>query len=406
MATPAYGLLPSGYVAPRGGDLLTFLRAQIEADLGVTIDWSPDSVLSAITSAAAATIALPSASTQAIWDGFDRENAVGLQLDAIGALTGTYRNRATYSTCTVTLSGVAGSIIPDGSQVQGGGTDGSARWRIPTSTTLDGGGTADVVVVAVDPGVVTADVGDISTIVTPAAGWSGVTNAAAATPGAALESDATYRLRQVQELGQAGAYSPAALRAKLLALRVDGAAVITSCVVANNASSSVRTIGGLSFPPHSFAPVVWPAPLTDPQIQAVATAMFKLPIPPGSWSAGPLVSDSTGFAAVVTGDDGFPHPIRGYYAALVTIPVAVTLTMARGYALSDVQSAVVAAIQGYFAALAVGQTVLYSQLFSLIQAVNVKAIAGISLLINGSAANYDPAITEIVQLSGVPTVTT
>jgi len=336
---------------------------------------------------------------------FDRANATGQLLDAIGALTGTYREAATYSTVTLTLTGTSGTIIPDGSLVQGGTSDPAARWRIPVTTTLSGG-TASVVAQAVDGGAITANAATITQIVTPVAGWSGVTNAAAATPGRALQSDADYRLQQVAELQQAGSYSSAALRSKLLALTLDGVSVVSSCVVLDNPDNSATTIGGLAFRAHSFAPVIWPAPLTDPQIEAVAKLIFNLPVPPGSWSMGPAVTDSTGFNTTVTGADGFPHPIRGYYAIAVPIPVAVALSIAPGYELADVSDGVSAAIVAYFAALAVGGTAYLLSILTLIKAVDPAAILGATLLLDGTAADYVPAITEIVQISGgVPVVT-
>lgn len=402
---PETGLLPTGYVAPRGADLLLQIRADMESTLGVAIDWSADTVLSAITAAIANAMGTVSNGTQAIWDDFDRANAQGMQLDAIGALTGTYREAATYSTATVTLTGTSGAIVPSGSQVQGGGTDGSARWRIGSNVTLTGG-SATTTVTAVDPGMITANAGDIAVIVTPIAGWSTVTNAASAVPGRDLESDASYRLRQVQSLQQAGSRSPNAIRGQLLSLKVNGVSVVSSCVVIDNPDANITIIGGLTFPPHSFAPILWPVTADTAYIDAIALVIFAN-LSPGMKCAGPAVTTpSVGVVTRVTGTDGFPHTVKWYWAVEVQIPVTAALTLATGYQLADVQADVEAAIVAYFAALAVGAPVYFSQLIAAIQAVDPAAILGISLLIDGVAGNYTPALTEIVLLAdGYPVVT-
>lgn len=399
-----FGLTPTGYVAPRGSDLLLEVRARLDANLGVVVDYSPDTVLSALTAAFAETMALVSEGTQALWDNIDRPNATGMMLDAIGGLTGTYREAATYSTCAVTLTGTAGTIIPDGSQVQGGGPDGSARWRIVEVVTLTGG-SATTTVQAVDSGAITADPGDVAIIVTPVAGWTGVTNAASAVPGRDLESDASYRLRQVLSLQQAGSRSANALRAQLLTLTVGGVSVVSSCVVVTNPGAAADTIGGLAFPGHSFAPVIWPVTSNAAYIEAIALVVFAN-LSPGMWSAGPTVTDASGVSTTVTGTDGFPHPVRWYWATAVQIPVSVALTLATGYELADVEAGVTAAVEAYFAALAVGGTAYWLSILTAIKETNPAAILGATLLLDGVAADYVPAITEIVQLAdGSPVVT-
>lgn len=399
MAT--YGLTDAGLVLPTGNDLLLQFRQDVESQTGLTFDWSADTVGGVYSASTAALGGTVVAMLQAIWDVFAPGNAVGAALNSIGQIRGVYREAATYSSVTLTLTGTSGTIIPSGSLVQGGGPDNSARWRLSASTVLSGG-TGSVVAVAVDPGAIIAGANDITTIVTPVAGWTGVTNPAAANTGQDQETDQAYRLRQLQSLQQSGFGSANALRSQLLALTENEVAFTSSCVILDNPETTTTTIGGLTFYGSSFAPILWPDTLTDSQIELVAKAVYPYTL--GIWSMGPTVTDSTGVATVVTGGDGFPHPVRWYWAVPVAIPVALVLTLKAGYTLADVQTGVQAAVVALFAELAVGETVYTLSVQLVAKAVNPTAILGIAVTLDGVAADYAPAITEIVQIDGTVSV--
>ena len=398
----AYGLTTAGYIPPTGNDLLLQFRSDVESTLGIVVDWSPDTQFGVISAATANIGGTVAGASQAVWDAFDPGNATGAALDSIGQIRGVYRQAATYSSATVTLTGTSGIVVPAGSLIQGGGVDGSARWRVPASTVLVSG-SASVVVHAIERGAISATAGTLITIVTPVAGWTAATNPAGANVGQDLETDQAYRRRQLASLQQAGARSAAALRAQLLALTESDVAFISSCVVIDNPDVSPVVIGGLTFSGSSFAPIIWPDTLTASQIVLVAEAIY--PDTLGTWSQGPLVTDSTGVATTVTGADGFPHPVRWYYAIPVAITVSLALTLKAGYVLADVEDGVIAAVQALFDALPVGATVYILDVQTAAVAVNPVAIRGVATLLDGANADYTPAITEIVQVSGTVVVT-
>ena len=399
---PTYGLTTTGLVVPTGNDLLLEQRSYIDDAFGVQMDYSPDTEIGVLTASTAYVGGIVSGLIQAVWDAFDPGNAAGAALDSIGQIRGSYRQAATYSTATVTLTGTAGIVVTAGSLVQGGGVDGAARWRIGSSTVLTGG-TASVVVQAVDRGAISATSGAIDTVVTPVAGWTSVTNPAAANVGKEQETDQDYRLRQLRSLQQGGARSPNALRAQLLALTESDVAFVASCVVLDNPSVETVTIGGLTFYGASFAPIIWPDTLTASQIDLVAKAIY--PDTLGTWSMGPDVTDSSGVATTVTGADGFPHPVRWYWAIPAPITVALALTLKAGYDLADVESGVVAAVEAYFALLPVGGEANILDIQTVAVAVNPVAIRGITVTLDGVTSDYVPARTEIVQIDGTVTVT-
>lgn len=119
-------------------------------------------------------------------------SSVGTVLDSIVKINGIARQAASYSTCTVTITGTASTVITNGVVQDASGN----KWDLPASVTIGAGGTVDATATCETAGAVTAPAGTMTTIVTPTAGWTSVTNAAAATAGLDEESDSSLRSRQ------------------------------------------------------------------------------------------------------------------------------------------------------------------------------------------------------------------
>lgn len=125
--------------------------------------------------------------------------AVGVGLSSLVQLNGITRNAATYSTCDVILTGTSAVTITNGKVQDKSGN----LWDLPTPITLQAAGSPageyyelTVSATCETPGAITALTGDIDIVATPTAGWTGVTNAVAATPGQDAETDAELRTRQ------------------------------------------------------------------------------------------------------------------------------------------------------------------------------------------------------------------
>ena len=125
--------------------------------------------------------------------------AVGVGLSSLVQLNGITRNAATYSTCDVILTGTSAVTITNGKVQDESGN----LWDLPTPVTLQAAGSPageyyelTVSATCETPGAITAFAGDIDIVATPTAGWTGVTNAVAATPGQDAETDAELRTRQ------------------------------------------------------------------------------------------------------------------------------------------------------------------------------------------------------------------
>jgi uncharacterized phage protein gp47/JayE len=131
------------------------------------------------------------AAMQAVYFAMNPQTAIGTSLDLIGRLIGVARKSFSYSTASVTLSGTPGTTITNGVARDANGN----YWNLASPATIGGSGTVTIVATAQQPGVITANPGDINTISTPTAGWTGITNSAAATAGEAVEPDSLYRAR-------------------------------------------------------------------------------------------------------------------------------------------------------------------------------------------------------------------
>ena len=122
-------------------------------------------------------------------NGLNRATAAGFQLDDLGSMLGLTRFAPTRSTAVVSLTGVASTVVPAGSRIRGTNAE---EFQTTAQATIAAGGT-DVNVEAIEYGPIPAEVGTLTEIVTPVAGWTGVTNPAAAVVGRYAESDTAYR---------------------------------------------------------------------------------------------------------------------------------------------------------------------------------------------------------------------
>lgn len=390
----SYGLTDEGYTAPRAADFLTIIRdgyverASLALGVQITVDWEADVFLGTVTALMADQLGDLAEAGQAVYDAADPSNATGLQLENLSLIVGVRREPATYGTCTVTITGTVGTVIPEGRLIEGGGTDGHARWATTEDVTIGGGGTITVLVQAEEAGEVAALAAAIDTIVTPVDGWTSVTNALDADAGAPRESDAALRLRRQQSLQTAGSRSLNALRANIL--EADG---VEACVVVQNDTNATATVEGISCAPHSIAVVVYPSTLTADQKQAVAQVIYD-------HIAGGIKTNGSDVVATITDTAGYAQIIRYGFAATSATTVVIVVTLAAGYELADVEDVIEEAVTDYFLTLGVGGAARRLQLYALIAAVDgVESVP--TLTLNGSAADVDPAATTILTLGSV-----
>lgn len=394
----------ASYTALRATDIDAAMRSAFAADAnGGTVEVGRGDLLDVLLSIVAVQLGDLAEALQSHNDALDADAAQGVALDNIGALRGIRRNAATYSTATVTLTGTVGLVIPQGKLVEGGGADGAARWALSADATIGGGGTITATVEAVEAGAVAALATEIDAIVTPVTGWTAVSNAAAATTGRDLETDAAYRVRQATSLQFAGAGSTNAIRGALGDLDY----VETAIVIENDTAVAVTT-GGVSLDPQSIAIIIDPAgsTLTNAQNAEIAETIFE------RLAAG-IKTNGSDNVVTITGGDGLTKTVRWDDVAELAVTVLITVVLDTGYVLADVETAVEEAVAAYFEEVAIGEEVADDDLkagrddledtTAIMRITGIRRVSAITL---NAGAVVTPNLYQRCVLAATPTVTT
>ena len=180
-------------------------------------------------------------------NGVGLSTATGTFLDDLVSQFGITRLPAARSSVTASLTGVANTIVPAGSQAR---TTGGDLFASIAEATIP----SDVVFRAVDEGAIPVPAGSLTDIITPVLGWDGVSNALAGTIGRSVEDDVSLRDRYASVLASNALSTQEALRARVLAL--DG---VTGCLVLENATGTALASSanrGVAMTAHSMAVVV------------------------------------------------------------------------------------------------------------------------------------------------------
>jgi uncharacterized phage protein gp47/JayE len=358
---PDYGVTAAGFVAKTMDVLVEEVETAIKSEFG----FAPRGFLKKL-------VAIICERFTELWElaefaygAMDPDAVADALQDALYSITGTIRNEAVATLVTLTCTGDVGTAIPTGSQVENpdtddtfetladaeiaaldawasstvyavgdrvtnssrayvcitagesdasGGpvdtledeTDNDAHWRYIG----EGEGAVDVEAECTETGALVVVSGDVSEIVTLVSGWSSVKNLTDGETGRARETNADYRARREEELSQAGATTPDAIRAELL--EVDG---VTSVTVFYNPTDATDADG---VPPHAVEVLVRGG--TD---QAILDALGEQCIAAG------IGTHSSGAGAVTgtwTDSEGTDHAIEFTRPEEIEIYVDVELT--------------------------------------------------------------------------------
>ena len=119
--------------------------------------------------------------------------ATGIYLDSLCALTGCERHEATRSSVLATLTGVAGTVIPANSEATT--TDGTVFY-LENEATIGENGTVDARFLSQQTGAIPCAAGELVNISTNITGWETITNPMSANLGSDIESDEELRARR------------------------------------------------------------------------------------------------------------------------------------------------------------------------------------------------------------------
>lgn len=240
----------TGVIVPDTSDLLADVQDEYREAFGADLVVSPDTPQGVLITAEVLARDAVARNNAALANQINPNLAGGVFLDAIWALTGGGRVRATFTLVEgVTLAGAAGAIIPAGSLASVG--VGGPVFELTGAVILDAGGDGVGTFQATESGPVGAPVGALDTIVSGVLGWETVTNPVAGSPGLAEESDIAARRRR---RGTLALQSVALAESIISGLNtVEG---VRSVLFRENVTDAILTIEGYDMEPHSVLAVV------------------------------------------------------------------------------------------------------------------------------------------------------
>lgn len=344
MTAPTYGITPAGFAIKPLAAILLGYQASWLANVDPTADLSPTTPEGQYLAINAEADAELWEMAQAAWNAYNREDVEGAGLDNLGDLEGVPRDGSSFTQvfCTLTLTA---NTYPAGTLIANVLGNSSLTFTNLNDVVSSGGATPGILMQATTAGQTpTVNPGTLTQITTPVTGWSAITNPTAQSQlGSAEELDAAYAVRQQQETAISGSCTLPAIVESIEAFAAEVLQITPSVLVYENRSDVPLTIGSLTLPPHTFAPIVYDSTglLTAADIGAFI------------WVNKPAGIASFGTTSVVIND-----PSLGQQTVFYTIPtgeplfVSVRVALLDGFNIADVGPA----IQNALVAAAVAQT--------------------------------------------------
>jgi uncharacterized phage protein gp47/JayE len=317
---------------------LAWLTSEYQGIYGADVYLGPDSQDGQFIAIIAQAFYDTAALGAAVYNSFSPATAQGVGLSRNVKINGLTREVPSFSTVPVTIVGTAGTVINNGivQDIL------NQQWALPAVVTIPMGGTITVTATSLVVGNITADVDTVTTIFTPTQGWQSVNNTTAATPGAAVETDAALRVRQ--------AISTSIPAQTVFDATLGAVSNLPGVTDVQGYENYTDVTDGNGLPPHSICVVVSGGNATQ-ICQTIAD--YKTPGTNTFGNTTQLVFDSK----------GLPYYISFQTSVAAEIGVQVTLT--EGSAWSDnyiplIQQAIANVINSN----GIGNTIRYTTLFA------------------------------------------
>lgn len=330
---------PSGLTVPVYSDILSRLMTSFLGVYGGSCYLGPDSADFQFMSVFALMLSDANGGLQGNYLSLNPLTATGPSLDLVGVTIGTPRKTASFSSAAVTLTGTPGAVITGGVVQDNVGN----YWTLLTPVTIGGGGTVSTTATAMNPGNITANANVITMIATPTAGWTAVTNPAAAAAGQPVETDSEYRARLL--ISQT--LPSISLIAGTAAIIAAVPSVTRSKVYENPTDST--DINGL--PAHSITAVV-----EGGIASAIAQAIYS------KKGIGGLSNGTTTISVTDPNNAGITQPVSFTILGYLPISVGLNVHPLAGFT-SVIQSNIVTAVINYLNSLGIGHPVVWSEIF-------------------------------------------
>lgn len=318
----------TGIHAPTYAEVLSFLQTQFRAIYGADTYLEADSQDGQFLAIIAAAINDTNTAAVQVYNSFSPAKGIGAALSSNVKINGISRASASASTVDLRIVGQAGTTIQNGIAKDAN----QQQWALPATVIIPPSGEVTVTASNTAQGAMAAPAGTITQIGTPTRGWQSVTNLAAATPGAPVESDAALRVRQ--------AVSVALPSRTVLEGTVGAVASIAGVARYRAYENDTNTTDANGIPGHCISLVV-----DGGDAMAIARAIAAKKTP-GTGTYGTTTE-------VVTDIYGIAHPIRFFRPTTVSITAALTIKALPGYT-TMAGDQIKQAIAAYVNAVAIG----------------------------------------------------
>lgn len=371
----------TGYNCADYPTFLTWLQGQYRGVYGQDTYLGPDSQDGQLVAIFAQAIYDTAQVGMAAYNSFSPASAQGVGLSRVVKINGMRREIPTNSTAILTIVGVAGTVITNGIAVD----NLNQQWLLPSSVTIPGGGAINVTGTSKTEGAINAGANTITGIFTPTLGWQTVNNAAAATPGNAVEQDGALRVRQT--------VSTAIPAQTVIDATVAALSNLTGVSEVKSYENATTSTDGNGLPGHSVCFIIEGGVLSD-IINTIG--LYKTP---GTTT---FASGANAQSGTYVDAKGMPVPIN-FISPAITAEIQITITISAAATWdSSFETTIGAALAAAVEAFTIGSKIIYTQLFGVAYAANPIpgsfTISAITIGKNGgsqSAANIALLFDEI-----------
>lgn len=387
---PPLQILPSGLVVPTAAAILSGVQQDMNTAFGGNLNPSLSTPQGQLATSEAAMIAAANAQFVNMLTQMDPAYATGRMQDGIGRIYFLTRLPALPTTVAVTLTGLAGTVIPANSQAIA--TDGNVYLNTADVTIPVGGSIAATFACSV-PGPIACPASSLNQIYRAIPGWDTITNAADGVLGQNVESRSAFETRRRQSVAANSQGMLASVLGSVL-----GVSGVTDAYVTENDTAGSVVITGVTLAAYSIYVCVQGG--TD---LAVATAILKKKMPGCAY---------TGTTTVYVTDTNplfspnFPtYSVKLQRPSPLAIKFAVTIANSAAVpsdATLQIQNAIIGAFAGTDGGpkARIGSTLFASRYYSAIAALGSWAQI-VSVLIGTTTATLNQVVVPINQ---IPTV--
>jgi hypothetical protein len=249
-SVPYNYIVATGVILPDTSGLLSDVQTEYQDVFGSDLVLDPSTPQGVLITAEALSRAAVVANNAQIANQINPNVAGGVFQDAIMALTGVQRTAQTQTQVTnVTVAGVAGTIIPQGSLAQTAAGD---QFMTLSQVTIPSGGNTQVNFTSVAYGAIPCAAGALNQVVSSVLGWETVLNSASTSPastttlGATTQSDQVARAFRNNTLAFQGVSLAVAITSALYATTG-----VTSMSFRENYTNQTAVIDGITLKPNS-----------------------------------------------------------------------------------------------------------------------------------------------------------